>query len=445
MPNPNTIQSLSLGAAAPELDTAAPVIDPALTLGDTGSSIKVYHETIESAQTAEKKFSDEFIDGCIDDSLTVGDEKVGIKGFLDKVETTAEDDKVIDDPDQIAGLYLSTTEMLARSLKIKVDKDMDPARKAEIRAAKDRFVDGLHDESLQAADGIVDWCAGKTKKYPVAAVEYHGLEVDGKDLLDTSSRDQVDHRANFTIQRQAAGTFIMAYSDKRVDERMSDQPTTEMTTRVYLNPDAKATPELFEKVLQAANEAGLSLQLKMFQRATEMADAHARKGRGQAADALRGDGIVIYTNDADANEVLSLALALAGDSPEAFAGRKTSKVPQAAAEGIAIGQEPRNAKGESLTQHRTQLFNYAARQVEKSGLTGEAARVLFRERLVAGALANGIDPNNIAFNSNSVTEATVQQERTRERVHMASPETANEHRLQRESVRQHSPSPTRSR
>jgi hypothetical protein len=121
-------------------------------------------------------------------------------------------------------------------------------------------------------------------------------------------------------------------------------------------------------------------------------------------DALRGDGIVIYTGEGQANDVLDMVLALAKGNPEAFMGRETSKIPQSVAEGIAVGDEPTGVKGKSLTSHRVDMFSYAANHVEKSGKIGEEARELFRNRLAAVAGANHTDPNNIAFNKPSINE-----------------------------------------
>ena len=91
-------------------------VDPSLTAGSTLGTpeLQVRFHTFEEAQTAEKKFSDSFIDGAINDNLRVGNEEVGVKGYLDKVEATENDDAIIADPLAIAGLYLRTTDMLPR-------------------------------------------------------------------------------------------------------------------------------------------------------------------------------------------------------------------------------------------------------------------------------------------------------------------------------------------
>lgn len=378
--------------------------DPSLIAGSTIASheLKIRFNTFEEAQTAEKKFSDPFIDNVINENLQVGNERVGVKGYLDKVEATENDNAIIADPEDIAGLYLRTTDMLARNLKILTVRNPDPIkdadRKAVIKNAKDEFINKLHDESGQVADAVVDWCSDYRKnRFPVDAMEYKGLIIDGMDPLNAEGKSSDDFRSNFKIQRQLGGTFIMGYSDQRVIEKIYKQDQ-ELGKRIYLNPDALAVPAIFEQVLVAANQAGLSIQLKMLQRAPEFAEAHVKRSKGQIMDGFRGDGIVIYADEAQANDVLAMVLSIARDKPEAFRGRKTSKVPQNVTEGVAVGDEPTQMKGKSLTSHREMIVSYAAEYVRQSGKTGDAARDLFRRCLTATAKVNKIEPKNLAFN-----------------------------------------------
>lgn len=380
-----------------------PPVDPSHLGGNViaDDPLRIKHETFESAAGARKQLSDEFIDGCIGGSLAVGDETVGIKGYLDKVEATPNDNEIIEDPEKIASLYLATTDMLARNLKLKVGSKTGPVpadRLVLAKTAKENFLAKLHDEAGETADRIVAWNEGKTKAFPSEELEYHGFDFGGKDLLSPKvNKESEDVQSNFDIQRQLGATFIMGYSDTRVRDRMNNQET-ELNNRIYLNPDAFATPQIFEQVLQAANEAGLSIQLKMVQRAAEMSTAHKGRELGRAADALRGDGIVVYASKGQANEVLQLALAVAKDYPEAFVGRQTSKIPQRVAEGVAVGDEP-GAAGESLTSHRAQLFEHAAAAAAKSGKSGQEAREVFRRRAAMLAKANNINIENVAFNA----------------------------------------------
>jgi hypothetical protein len=86
------------------------------------------------------------------------------------------------------------------------------------------------------------------------------------DVLDADGKGVPDVRANFKIQRQFGGVFVMAYSDSRVRQKMRGEEA-ELDKRIYLNPDMEAALEIFEQLLQTANAKGISLQLKIFQRA----------------------------------------------------------------------------------------------------------------------------------------------------------------------------------
>lgn len=376
--------------------------DPSQLGGNViASDLKVRFETFEQAQEAKKQLSDTFIDGAITGDLQVGSERVVIKGYLDNVERTAKDKEVIDDPERIAGLYLRTTGMLARNLKVAVARSSNPeqaqARREHVKQAKEAFLTHLGEEAPQAADEIVGWCKGETRKFPVGALEYRGFKVGDTDVLDAEGKGSPDVRPNFKIQRQFGGVFVMAYTDTRVHEKMAGTDDV-LDKRIYLNPDMEATPELFEQLLQSANEAGISMQLKMFQRAPEAASAHKGKGMGREAGGLRGDGIVIYVDGKNADDVLGMAIALAKDNPDAFKGRNTSRIPQNVAEGIAVGDEPVQMKGTSLTSHREKIFSYAAEKTRASGKQGEEARTMFRDLVRRTAVANKVNPDNIAFN-----------------------------------------------
>jgi hypothetical protein len=293
--------------------------------------------------------------------------------------------------------------MLARNLKVKVavarsnNPEQAQLRREQVKQAKERFLAQLGEESPQAAEEIVGWCKGDTSKFPVSALEYHGFKIDGADVLDAEGKGAADVRPNFKIQRQLGGEFVMAYTDSRVHEKMAGTDEV-LDTRIYLNPDMEATPKLFEQLLQAANESGVSMQLKMFQRAPEAADAHKSKTKGSEAGGLRGDGIVVYVDGKNADKVLGMAIALAKDNPDAFKGRNTSRIPQKVAEGIAVGDEPIQMPGTSLTSHREKVFRYAAEKTRESGKQGEEARNMFRDLMRRTAIANGVNPDNIAFN-----------------------------------------------
>lgn len=375
---------------------------------EDAESLTVVCETFGEAERITRELSDTFIDKALQNKLKVGGQKVDIRGYFDKVKPTARDKEIVRDPEKIAGLYLDTTAMLARNLKIAVAKQGDSQKTQELKnvasRAKNMFLENLEAESAQAATEIVDWCDGKGRKYPAGAVEYRGLLVNGEDILDAGSRQQTGVRANIKIQRQFAGTFIMGYSDARVHEKLKGIDKVP-GKRIYVNPDLEATPQIFERLLSEANNIGISLQLKMLQRVSEVAEAHRSEKAGRGTVGLRGDGIVLYVHDKDADDVLGLVLALAKDDPSAFNGRKVSRIAQSVADGIGVGDQPTQTTGLSLTSHREQLLAYALERVHKSGRTGDEARELFRRSVKKAAIVNGVNPNNLAFNSSTPVAA----------------------------------------
>jgi hypothetical protein len=376
--------------------------------------VRVHYRTFEEARATKKKYSDGFIDSILSEhsggmlTFTVGSESVGLKGYLDKVEATDSDREIIDDPQQIAAIYLKTTEMVARNLKIKVANGASPERIHEVATAKQDYLAGLKDEAIETADKIIDWVEDddfQKSPCPAGAYGYYGFEVgegnDTADILEWGTRKAPDVHSNIKIQRQGAGNFIFGYSDSRIGQRMEGKRET-LNQRIYLNPDVLDTPEIFEKILNAANEAGIALEMKMLQRSEELGAAHILKGRdAEKGDALRGDGILVYASSESVDDVLSLALAVAEDSPDAFIGRKTSGIAQIAASGIAIGSEPIQTTGqdaESLTEHRSRVLSIVAGKVARSGKSGQEARESFRRGMAHYSGREGIDPSNIAFN-----------------------------------------------
>lgn len=363
----------------------------------------IRYDSFSEAQTASKKYSDAFIDGALTDSLQVGDEKVGIKGFLDRVEMDESDRAVVSDPERVAGLYVSTSEMVARNLKIAVAPGVTPEttqqRRDIVKREKEAYLQRLADEIPQAAEQIKDWISADSKRgvrYPVDASEYKGFVVGGQDVLDAASTAN-GVRSNIKVQRQIGGTFIMGYSDSRVREKMANDDVS-IDKRIYLNPTAEVTPEIFEKVLQAANEAGVSMQLKMFSRAAEMAMASSEKRLTGKEGGLRGDGVVVYVSDKDADQVLQMVEAIAKDNPDAFQGRRVSRVVQSVADGIGVGSQPKKSD-ESLTSSRAGMISEVVSSLKQLGLPAEAARAQFRKKVRERSIQEGINPDNLAFNA----------------------------------------------
>ncbi|QQS65270.1 hypothetical protein IPO96_01820 [Candidatus Saccharibacteria bacterium] len=365
-------------------------VDPSILSGN--APLQIRFNTFAEARTTPRPFSDEFIDTFTDTPTAIN----GIKSYLDDVKPTYRDKEVIGDSDRIAELYIKTTEMIARNLRVKVDQGKAGVTAEQIQRDGEATLQRLWGYRVNVPEGL--------KRHHISATNPQATNKDK--FLDDETISGLEYRgfdfnrpgvrANFHIQRQNFTTFIMAYSDGRVQEKMAGTSTI-LDKRIYLNPDMEATPRLFEQLLQAANQAGIPIQLKMVQRATEALNAHLKAAKGDEVG-LRGDGIVVYTDGEHADDTLAMVLALAQDNSDAFRGRPHSRTPQNVAEGIGIADEPIQEPGISLTSHRTEVLKSVAGQVAASGKKGDEAHAMFRHLWQNTAVANGIDPNNLAFN-----------------------------------------------
>lgn len=348
-----------------------------------------------------KEFSDAFIDGALAHDLKIGENRVfTIKSYFDNVPMTPEDNEVARSPQEIAALYRETSEVVLRNLNVIRATNASPERIAEISAAKQSYEGRLAAQIPHAEQAIIAWCSdNKVNQFPVAAVEYQGFGLNGQALMNSRIKDPSDVAVNIKTQREIAGTFIMAYSNNRMLERKGNERTEEPDRRIYLNPNIKATPLVFEQILQMANEKGLTLQLKMIQRATELASEHQKmKDPDYKQGTLRGDGIVIYLHHNTEDQILDEVLKIVEQNAEAFRGRDISKIPTKIAEGVAIGDEPIDGR-ESLTSHRTNLISQALNKATQAGLKGAGARRLFRTEFQKLARSEHVNPQNFAFNA----------------------------------------------
>ena len=325
----------------------------------------------------------------------------GIKSYLDKIPQSASDAEVIANPERIAKLYELTSEVLRCNIRLWsfTATDENVSRQAVLQ---NNLLDWCHrqkQEAPQTAARIITCCVDEIYDFPINKMKYYGCEIEGRDILDSNNPGIPDVRPNFKIQRQGGGVFIMAYTNKRVCEKLAGQEQL-LDRRIYLNPDLEAAPLVFERLLQIANREDISLQLKMLQRAPEITSAHWKRLKGihETEVNLRGDGIVVFVNHQDADQFLKQALVIAECNAEIFKGRHTSRIPCRIVDGIAIGDEPR-VPGYSLTSHRAKILDYAAGIVIQSGKQGVEAYDLFREATRIVAKGNGVNPHNIAFNN----------------------------------------------
>jgi len=394
-PASHTAADHSEGPLAPIITLPVAETAPAAPEVRYAPELNVRRTTFEDARDMEKLFSDSFIDGTISGDLIVETSTgLGVKEFFDSVKRSEADERIVTDPAAVGRLYEATSLMLARNLKVFAKGGLSEREHSQIRVKREEKVGRLRDEAKTVGQVIAD-AARKKEPAPYGVLSYYGRMWYNHDA---------SYRPNIKMQ---TNVFIMGYTDRRIREKLESGLETEMTKRIYLNPKLEARSDIFEKLLEAANAANLSLQLKFHNPTLDAMSARHDKYKNFRPKTTRGDGIVVYVGNKDANAALQMVLAVASDNVEAFVGQPLSKLPQKVAEAIAIGDEPIQAPygdPESLTSDRAGFLRNIGNKVRESGLKGEAARDLFRRLVAADAPGRNIDPYNIAFNARSTRQ-----------------------------------------
>lgn len=374
---------------------------PEKSPGDNASELKVLFNTFEDCRAGgTRELSDEFID-----ELLESDGRISVKSRLDLVEPTADDVEVVSDPQRFVELYKQTAGMVRRNLGLVVRQESLPELREKISQIEESL--GGWDQKVEAAaSDVLSVCAGDSKSYSRQTTLTLGfnslLATDGLGVVGGNDElEAAGLRPTIKVQDQVFDCFLMGYSRQRLKDKLDsqEQPEPTLDRRIYLNPEMEAAPLVFEQLLQKANQAEIALQLKIYPRTVETIRRFRDTKDGKSVEGLRGDGIVVYVNNEDADRVLGLALEVAQDNADSFVGRKTSAIPQEVADGIAIGDEPTQAPGYSLTSHRAMLLDTVAGWVRDSEHEGDEARRYFRYCLGSASKQCGVDPNNLAFNA----------------------------------------------
>ena len=235
----------------------------------------------------------------------------------------------------------------------------------------------------------------------MSALEFHGFTVqrtDGKhvDLLDGNTPGNV--HANLFIQREIAGTFVHWTSKEYLKKRVAGNKPP-LTRRIYLNPRTQDAVRVFREVVDAASAANLSVKGKILDRSSEANVMKAYNDQDAANRDVRGDAIVLYAGEDEANELLAIAEQVLNQNPAAFKNRDVSSVPLKLAGGLAIGDEP-GEKGASLTSHRAGVLEEVASEVRNNDPGTKEARVkVFKALWKTAASQKNINPDNMAFNA----------------------------------------------
>lgn len=380
--------------------------------------------SFEEARNLQRRFGGDFALSAINDSLAVADgaEVYGIKSFLDKVEATPEEIEFAETPESASEFHRQLAEMIAKNLKVAAGPNVPQATREAVARQKQAYLDGLETRIQGGADFYKQVHNGERVKGQHSKKSLRGMSLmrngdpsTSKDLLYTG--DKIPGiRPNIRVQEEAAGQFVHWSTDKyvkgKLDGSLDDKA---VTSRIYLNPSPEAAVKVFSSLMIAANEAGLTVSGKVWDRAEESIGVIMSQKAGEKPT-VRADGIVLYATEAEADELLSLVEALSKDTPDLFEGRPTPKVPVKVGEGIAVGSEPVTDKGvESLTSHRAKVLEETVRRTKVALRLSPGEKLDISHRAVAGkffetewqkaAAENNIDPDNLAFNNDLLKAA----------------------------------------
>jgi len=393
------------------LQPTAAELMPTLAPAETAPPPPRSELSFKQFEEAGKQLPDSVVLDVMNDQLqsVPGEQPRFLKSYLDQVRTDESDNAYIDSPDQVIGFRNELTDFVSSHLTVKTsNKLLSPQQKDVITGKVEDFKDKLEADKVEVAEYITGTYEGKQQPIPRGALGYNGLTVITKNGTVDLLKDKVPGvRANITMQREASGSFVHYASEPYLDKRSSGVKP-ELGKRIYLNPKIESSIGIFTDIVEAAEAAGITMKGKVFDRTLE---AVARRADNPDKRTARGDGIVLYAGE-DADALLGLVEAIYKDSPGAFEGRKTSRIPLRIAEGIAVGDEPiktsSDEEAESLTSSRAGAIQVASGEAKRMlGLQaseeirpGQEAQAVaaFRTAFKQVATQAGIDPDNLAFN-----------------------------------------------
>jgi len=363
-----------------------------------------------SFETGQKILSDDFIVGAVTNTLEYapGERAYMVKSYLDQIPADASDEAFAANESAVAKHRSELANFIGSNLKV-VGSGIPSDVRDHIKAAKASYLTKLDTDQPTVANWMHGWRTGGRPKMPQSEYGFYGfnLSVGGKRLdLTEPSDNYANLRSTVVVQRQVAGQFVQWNSPSYLLARVKGEEVP-MKRRIYLNPRIESSVSVFQQVVSAAAEKGLKVQGKIFDRSAEAITPHT-PGKTRV---VRGDGIVLYAPEAEADELLRITEEVYKANHDAFKGRRTSRIPMTIGEGVAVGSEV-SEEGESLTSNRASVIESAVQQTrdklgigipsEKDGpLTGEKrerAIKVFRDSWNGIASAAGIDPKNIAFN-----------------------------------------------
>jgi hypothetical protein len=361
--------------------------------------------TFADFEATSKGFSDGFIENALNETLesAPGDKALFVKAYMDKIPADASDLAFAGDEAAVQKFRTGLADFIGSNLKIWVGSDAQQSTRETIRTVKDAYVAKLESDKPLVADWVHGWRAGTRPKMPQSAFGFHGLNVlAGGKVVDLTDSKLPNAQANIFIQRSIGGQYVRWSSSNYLKARATHQ-SVELTRRIYLNPTIASSVDIFQQVVTAADQRGLTVKGKILDRTADFMKTEAPKS-------LRGDGIVLAATEGDANALMEIVAEVQKANYEtAFKGRKVSRIPLKVGDGVAVGDEPHNGSEESLSSGRSTAIEHVLQTIRdrlgivrgeriKDDITRQRAIKAFRTVWPSAAKAAGINPDNMAFN-----------------------------------------------
>lgn len=280
------------------------------------------------------------------------------------------------------------------------------------REWSDEQIDGIYDKyASHRAIGALSYTGMGSKSY----FDKHELSAadkafnDNPDTLGKRYGEDIDAlKAKYTkvvknkngserVNVQNNNMIFWQFDSDAFVKRQANGERVAIDKRIYLNPRRTEAVGIYEKLLTQINQLGIECRSKILD---------ARYGGKGGLTSERGDTIVLYGNDANADKLLAIVESIHKANPEAFAGQDVARMPIRIADGVAVGSEPKGFNGsKSLTTHRAQIIDMTANALHEEAkkqnvdLDSDVPRRNrnFRRLIRKAFEANNVNPDNWAF------------------------------------------------
>ena len=185
-------------------------------------------------------------------------------------------------------------------------------------------------------------------------------------------------------------------SDECVKRRANGEQVA-VDKRIYLNPKRTEAVRIYEELMHQVDVQRLACRSKILD---------ARYGGKSSLTNERGDAIVLYGGDDNADALLAIVESIYEANRDAFVGQDVAYMPIRIADGVAVGSEPKGLSGiESLTSHRAKVIDMTIKtlhekaQAQNIDLDADPPRrnKNFRKLIREAFKVNNVNPDNWAF------------------------------------------------